>query len=183
VEPSPDNLAVLNLNVQANGLDEVVHVAASACGGEPGTVELMLSSVSAGDHRVRRAGEVPSTHQQLVEVPQRTLDEILATAGVAPDDVALVWVDTQGHEPGVLSGGDATVRSGAPFLVEFWPEMYQQAGTIDSYLELLSRSFRGYIDLREVGEVQHPMGDLRGLADRLVAERNGQTDLVLLPAG
>jgi FkbM family methyltransferase len=182
VEPSPDNLHVLNLNVLANGLADVVHVAAAACGGEPGTVELLQSSISAGDHRVRRSGDIPATHQTVVEVPQRTLDEILETAGVKPSDVALVWVDTQGHEPSVFAGGAGTVAGGAPFLVELWPEMYVQAGTLDGYLARLTGAFRGYIDLREPGEVEHPMGDLRGLVDRLLAERNGQTDLVLLPA-
>jgi FkbM family methyltransferase len=181
VEPSPDNLDVLRLNVQDNDLSGTVQVVAAACGGEAGTVELLQSSISAGDHRVRRGGEIPATHQTVVEVPQRTLDEILSDAGVAPAEVALVWVDTQGHEPGVLAGGEATVRGGAPFLVELWPEMYVQSGTLDSYLERLAESFRGYIDMREHGEVEHPMSDLRQLVDRLLGERNGQTDLLLLP--
>lgn len=181
VEPSPDNLEVIRLNVQANGLDPLVHVVASACGAEVGQVELMLSSVSAGDHRVRRAGQIPSTHQTLVEVPQRPLDDILAGAGVACDDVALVWVDTQGHEPSVLAGAGDTIRSGAPFLVEFWPEMYVEAGTLDEHLDRMTSSFRSYIDLRDTREVEHAMGDLRALAERLLADRHGQTDLLLLP--
>jgi FkbM family methyltransferase len=181
VEPSPDNLEVLRLNVQSNGLDGMVTVAASACGAEPGEVQLMLSSVSAGDHRVRRAGDVPSTHQTLVTVPQRPLDEIVATADVEPKDIALIWVDTQGHEPSVLAGAHEVIAGGAPWVMEFWPEMYAESGTLDVLLERIDAGFRGYVDVREPAEREHPVSDLRHLAKRLLGQWHGQTDLVLLP--
>jgi FkbM family methyltransferase len=183
VEPSPDNLEVLRLNVQSNGLDDLVVVAAAACGAEPGEVELMLSSVSAGDHRVHRAGDLPSTHQQVVKVPQRPLDEIVATAGVKPKDIALIWVDTQGHEPSVLAGADKVIAGGAPWVMEFWPEMYDEAGTLDAIVERIGDAFRGYVDVREAGEHEHPVSDLGRLIDRLRGNWHGQTDLVLLPKG
>lgn len=181
MEPSPDNLAMLRLNVDANGLADRVQIVAAACGAEPGTVELMLSSQSAGDHRVRRADELPSTHQTTVQVPLQPLDATLAEAGVDPKDITVVWVDTQGHEPGVLAGAEATIAAGVPFIIEFWPEMYVQAGSFDALLERLTSSFRGYVDVRDPSEAEHPMSDLRGLADLLLTKWHGQTDLVLLP--
>lgn len=181
VEPSPDNLDVLRLNVQANGLDDVVSVVAAACGAQPGTVQLLASTQSSGDHRVRRGEVVPESHAVSVEVPERPLDDILAELGVAPESVALVWVDTQGHEPAVLAGGSATLGAGVPFLMEFWPELYVEAGTYDAHVQAIDHWFRAYIDLREAGELEHPVGDLKSLADRLLAEPKGQTDLLLLP--
>jgi FkbM family methyltransferase len=180
VEPSPDNLRVLQLNVSTNDLDNVVTVVAAACSDEPGEVELLQSSVSAGDHRVRRT-DVPTTHANVVRVPARTLDDLLADAGVKVDDIALLWVDTQGHEPAVMAGGTATRAASLPWVIEFWPEMYVDAGTLESLLGHLTESFGTYIDLREAGERQHPMGDLRALTDRLLTEWHGQTDLLLLP--
>ncbi len=182
VEPSPDNLRVLHLNVHANDLTDMVTVVESACGGERGTVELLESTVSAGDHRVRRTGEIPASHHATVQVPLTPLDAILSDAEVDPSDVAMVWVDTQGHEPAVLAGGDDVVASGAPFLVEFWPEEYAMSGTLDDYLVDLGERFRGYIDLRGSSDVEQHPDSLRSLADGLLSEHHGQTDLLLLPA-
>ncbi|MDQ2650303.1 MAG: FkbM family methyltransferase [Actinomycetota bacterium] len=181
VEPSPDNVHFLELNVMANNLSSQVHIAPVACGAEAGEVELILSSVSAGDHRVRRADDIPSSHPGIVAVQQRTLDDIVHDAGVDPSDVALAWVDTQGHEPGVMAGATSLLAARVPFIIEFWPEMYVESGLLDELLTTLSASFRSYIDLREPSEVVHPISELGALAGRLAPVRSGQTDLVLLP--
>jgi FkbM family methyltransferase len=181
VEPSPDNLAVLRLNVHANDLDEVVTVVPSACGAESGEVELLLSALSSGDHRVSRGARTTASHPRAVRVPEQTLDEILREAGVGGDDVALVWVDTQGHEPSVLGGAADTIGAGAPFLMEFWPEMYEQAGTLDAHVRTLGKLFRGFVDLRDPALAERPTDQLGALAASVLEQYRGQTDLLLLP--
>jgi FkbM family methyltransferase len=180
LEPSPDNLTVLRLNVAANELEGQVHVVGAACGAEAGSIGLWMSDVAQSDHRVDR-GQAPSTHARRVEVAVVTLDDTLAELGIDPADLAIVWIDTQGHEPGVLDGGRKALASGAPFCIELWPGQYREAGTLDTFLDLVDAHFAEYVDIHAPGAPRHPIGEFRALVDRLLAV-DGQTDVVLLPA-
>lgn len=181
VEPSPDNLAVLRLNIERNSLQDQVTVVPAAAGAQEGMVELLQSSVSSGDHRIRRTGDVPASHAATVAVAQRPLDAILSSLDIEPSSVALVWVDTQGHEPAVIAGAASLVADSAPFLMEFWPQMYAEAGTLDAHLDALRTSFRGFVDLGDPTENEQPMDAIRGLTSELLDRRHGQTDLLFLP--
>lgn len=181
LEPSPDNLDVLRLNLLANGLGDQVTVIPAACGAEIGTVGLWLSSSAQSDHRVARGAAASPIHERRVDVDMVTLDEALATSGLAPEDVSIVWVDTQGHEPQVLAGAVTTIKAGVPFSIEFWPDQYLEAGTLDELLDLITSHFSHFVNIREVGLEVQPVSDLRVLSDRLLTTHD-QTDVLLLPA-
>jgi FkbM family methyltransferase len=180
LEPSPDNLNVLRMNVVANDLADRVHVVEAACGAEAGSVGLWLSKTAQSDHRIDRGQGAPETHGTRVDVPIVTLDETLADLGIDPSEIGIVWIDTQGHEPDVLAGAAKALASGAPFCVELWPAQYQEAGTLGSFIEAVEGAFVEFIDIHEAGGRTRPIRDLRAVIDRLVAS-GGQTDVLLLP--
>lgn len=180
IEPSPDNLAVLRLNLDANGLADRVVVVPAACGAEPGTAQLWLSPTSQGDHRVGTAGVGSGGRGGGAEVAVTTLDAALADADVDPAAVSLVWVDTQGLEADVLAGAGTTVAGGAPFAVELWPSQYARPGDLEALLGTVTRSFERFVDIHDGARRVRSIDELGSLCERLVASL-GQTDVILVP--
>ena len=181
MEPSPENLDILRFNIDSNNLSDIASIIPAACSDTDGSADLWLTSGNQGDHRLARQESAPDTHEQVMQVETMTLDTALASVKVEPADVSMVWIDTQGHEPGVLAGAIGLIAGGAPFLIEFWPSQYAEVGNLDSIVLLIQTHFASFIDLH------HPEYGVRPIAmiDELVAELSGptdQTDIILLPA-
>jgi len=181
MEPSPDNLEALRLNLTANDFEDRVTVVPAACGAGLGTAQLWLSEKTQGDHRVGSVGaSPPSTHAPSIKVELTTLDAALSHAEIDPSEVALVWIDTQGHEPDVLAGATATIAGGAPFSIEFWPGQYAKAGKLEQIVHIVSRSFASFIDVSDPQMTVRPMSDLSALSAQLLST-SSHTDLLLIP--
>jgi FkbM family methyltransferase len=180
LEPSPDNLKLLRLNVLANGLGEEVTVIAAACSSQEGTADLWVSAVSQGDHRLAHKGAAPDSHQSSLGVKTVSLDGALRSSDVKLSDVSMIWVDTQGHEPEVLSGASSVIDAGVPFSIEFWPTQYSDAGTLDHMIQLVEDRFTNFIDLGANDLGLRPIREVLPLADRLL-QGSTQTDILLFP--
>lgn len=180
VEPVPRNCSVLLRNMEANGLKEVVTLVPEACDAVVGSVQLLVSDSNTGDHRVRRSSSAERNEgSSTVSVASSTLEAILERSG-ALDDVGLVWVDTQGHEPEVLSGAGRLLERAVPFVMEFWPALYRDSDTLDGFLGQLSAKFDAFVDLADSDPAPEEMQAIAGLTERLLDDRD-QTDLLLLP--
>ena len=59
-----------------------------------------------------------------VQVPVETADAILAQAGIPPEEVALVWMDIEGHEPKALEGMAGLLKAAPPLYFEYAPVRY-----------------------------------------------------------
>jgi FkbM family methyltransferase len=118
IEPDPDNVALLRANVAANGAP--VEVVAAAAWHEAGTVELAVSDVNAGDHRVGAlTGE-----RRTVSVEAVRLDDLLRS-----ESVDLIKLDTQGTEHRALAGAhELLARTRPVILCEFWPHGIRDQG-------------------------------------------------------
>lgn len=179
IEPSRECLPYLRSNIAANCFWERCAI-----------VEAAVSDVE--DELAFRAGRGNSGGGALTSgggekdylVPTRRLDDILAQLGISSDEISVVWIDTEGHEYRVLSGADGILASGAPFVIEFWPDRLRHNGDFDSLIGLLAHRFGRIIDIRA-----HVHGDLKppveptviSLTARANALGRGQTDLLLLP--
>ncbi|HVE80139.1 MAG TPA: FkbM family methyltransferase [Gemmatimonadaceae bacterium] len=185
VEPEPRNVADLRGNLTRNGVSERVAVHHAAASDRAGTVTLELADVNYGDHRVRTAersadGPFGEAARPTISVTARTLDELLE--GEA--DIAVLWIDVQGHDAAVLRGAARTAARGVPAVTECWPYGAERAGVGRAeYLTALASHYRTAVALDEEGrpgpagavrEVAGPVWDAlaRGIADRT---------LVLLP--
>ena len=157
IEPGPENLRLIRLNVEANQLADRVSVVAAAAASTQATSQLYLASDNSGDHQLAPATGIPLECRDSVEVSVKPLDSILAAAGVKADDVSCIWVDTQGSEGFVLEGSTDLVAAGVPFSIEFWPEGCRRLGSYESLLHILEHNFAGFVDLREpgAGTVRH----------------------------
>jgi FkbM family methyltransferase len=113
-EPEPLNYRLLRANVAVNLLDDVVECVQAGCSSTDGTTFMSLSSVNDGEHRVSRAGDL--------SIAVVRLDSALTARGIDPADVALLWVDAEGHEAEVLAGAPRLLAAKPPIVIEFWPQ-------------------------------------------------------------
>lgn len=179
IEPAPDNLRVLRLNVMANGLQDRCIVLPVACSAEPGTARLLVSAHNMGDHRIGDEGDrIPPGHARSIKVETLPLDGAVARAGVAVADVSLVWIDTQGHEAHVLAGASEVLAGGAPVCLELWPEEHRRVGALEVLLDQIEQRFESFTDLRSDTLDLQEICRVRDLVASLGSE---QTDLFLVP--
>ena len=169
IEPDPRNFSLLKRNIEQNGLSDRIRPFPFAVTDEPGEVELELSDVNFGDHRVRAAAPSAPTRmgeegRDTVRVSARRLDDLLRTeACVGLERVGLVWVDIQGHEGRLFRGARETLGHGMPVISEFWPYGIRRSGLDrDAYAEVVRSLFArlaivdaaaGRIEPREVAAI------------------------------
>src|SRR5262249_31290836 len=120
----PKNLQLLEMNTAANGLSSRVRIVAKALGAQPGTATLHLHPRNKGGHSLRRNPSYDG--QATVEVPVVRLDALLQAEAVTPEQIGVVWIDTEGFEPQVVEGlGDFLGR--VPLTIEYAPKRYTPA--------------------------------------------------------
>ena len=150
-EPFPGNLELLQRNVRQNGFESAIRVFPYALSSQSGVAELEISDSNAGDQRVRGSDPridalMREDARNVLPVPMRALDSVLAEAGLEPERIGLVWIDIQGHEGHFFEGARATLAHGVPVLTEFWPYGILRAGmSAEAYVALVRSLFDSII--------------------------------------
>ncbi len=178
VEPEPENLRLVRLNMEANGLADQVVVRANAVSNKRGVMQLALSRSNFGDHRV--VSTKAKAAQATIDVQVETLDDILKAENIAPEGVSLVWVDTQGHEGFVMSGAKTLIAKRVPFCIEFWPQILKETRGFELLLEIIERDFEKFVDLGAGDGSARPTSEIRAFAERFDGTMY-HTDLFLVP--
>ncbi len=182
-EPSPDNAKLLRCNLILNELEDRVVVHQLAVSDVERQVELELCTWNHGDHRIRAVSSewevLDESRRPVVPVSAQPLDQCLMGD---PESVALVWVDTQGHEGHVLDGASRLLDGGIPWVIEYWPYALTRAGGLDRLHAAIPKHFARAIDIRRSQEagrsVVVEMDDLAGFGGSLDI---WYTDLLLMP--
>jgi FkbM family methyltransferase len=186
VEPMPENFEFLLRNVSDNGLDERVTCIQAAV--SPASRELtMVSNPSGGMSEVKAEGEnqgygKPPEESRLVRVPSLSLDEALRSHGIAPQDVAFVWSDTQGYERQVIESGASLWFARVPLYLELWPDGLRVHGGVESFVETVQMYFGALILRNELmaqgtSAPRRPMSELCSVIDAL---EHRHTDALLI---
>lgn len=171
VEAEAGNHRQLVRNLRRNGVDGVVRAFHCALSSTTGTGTLELSRNS-GDHRVRvHATSAEDRYHEdrrpLTSVPVYRLDDLLDNAAVAAADVALIWMDVQGHEGHVLEGAQNTLEARMPVVAEFWPYGLARTGVSpEGFTRLVQERFDTFYDLSEDAPTARPTADIRRLYDK-----------------
>jgi FkbM family methyltransferase len=178
-EPDDHNLRLLRMNLILNGLEDRASVVAAALTDHDGVAFLERSASNFGDHRLVD-GSPAGSHA----VACRQLDSLVAEGAVPVDDLGLVWIDVQGHEPSVLSGAGAVLEAGVPVVIEYSPAPLRETGGLDRLEKLISSFYETVVDLRLVAHgvttgAMLPAADVTELRDRY--EAWDHVDLLLLP--
>lgn len=183
IEPGPENVELIAMNMAVNGLGERVRVVAAAVSGENTTSRLYLAEENSGDHQIGPSSDGSAGRRTAIEVETKTLDAVLAAVRESPARVSCVWVDTQGCEGLVLRGAPDLIAAGTPFCIEFWPHGCRRVGCYEELLHTVETRFAGFVDLGEPdpAPVRHP-STIRDFARRFDGSTE-HTDLFLIPSG
>jgi FkbM family methyltransferase len=175
-EPEPNSYRLLAHNVKQNGLGEQIRHFPYALSSAEGEVEMELSTDNSGDHRVRHrttAGALREERRRTLKVQARTLDRFLAECPtLSRDDVALVWLDIQGHEGHFFQGAAGLLGHGVPVVSEFWPYAIERSGMSRAdYLGIVSDLFTHFYFPQGGGFEKFPIAEIDHLFDAYSAPR------------
>jgi FkbM family methyltransferase len=171
-EPEAENVALLRLAVELNGLRERVGVHPFGLSDRDGEETLLINPTNRGDHRIG-GGDGP-------RVPLRSLDSLAADGDLDLGAVTLAWLDVQGHEAAVLDGAACLAEHRIPCVMELMPTAL--GGDTPAALEAVaSRRYDGIIDLGGDDGTIAPSSRLRSIEDRVRMSGRSYTDVLLLP--
>ena len=121
-EPAPQNARLLAMNIQLNELTQAVAVIPKAAGPAAGTAVLHLHPRNTGAHSI---GTPPSLDgRERIDVPVVRVDDEIASLGIAPEQVGLVWVDVEGYEVHAFDGLAGLIERSVPIAFEFIPSRF-----------------------------------------------------------
>lgn len=185
IEPDPFNYSLLERNVRQNNMADSILCLPCALSDETGTVPLELSELNFGDHRIRakhqsRAPQLNrESERRVIQVPCRRLDDL---AGELPpnalEELALVWVDVQGHEYNVFRGGRRLLSKGLPVVCEISPYLIKRSGTtFKEFAEIAAELWSHYSVLRKRRFLRYPISLLHLLWEEL-GDEGGYTNVI-----
>ena len=178
-EPEPRNLKLLRCNLILHDLDEAVDVHPVAVSSARSTLRMELCSWNGGDHRIAAVNsddtaDWDNEDRESVVIEAVRLDEV-----DLPSDVALFWVDTQGHEASVLAGAP---RLPVPWVIEYWPYVLRRADSLELLHGILSEQFRDIVDVRASMTSGAPVHVAAENLDQVAASLGDRyTDFILFP--
>jgi FkbM family methyltransferase len=178
-EPDPGSFALLEHNIERNGLGDRVVAHHAALSAQPGELTLSLGTGNAGDNRIVETDG--DSRRFKVKVPARTFDDEVAAGRIPLDELGLVWLDVQGHEGEVLAGASSLLSSKVPLVMEYSAGMMDDAA-VARLNDVIATRFDVMVDLSWCALVDrlrfqptsaiHTFAGIRG--------RTVETDLLLL---
>jgi FkbM family methyltransferase len=185
-EAEPKNYSLLLKNIKTNRVANAIRAFNYALSSSEGLADIELSNNNYGDHRVRAVLPLLSANEEFVESARKViqvracrLDDVLSTAAVEPKDIALLWMDVQGHEKHVLEGAENLLHFGTPVVAEFWPYGLLRAGVSpDAFIAFASSHFASFYDLSATSPDRKPSTQIASLFERY--RGISFTDLLLL---
>jgi FkbM family methyltransferase len=114
IEPEPRNAALIRDNVSMNDLPVRFDIVRKAVGEAPSAAWLKVHPADGGMHAVVRQPGAGT-----IGVEQDTLPNILASLGVAAEEVGFIWMDVEGHEFKVFEGMESLLLRRTPVFFEY----------------------------------------------------------------
>ncbi len=164
IEPVAKSFRRLDANIVANGLADRIQRLRAAVASVAGPVTLCADERTSGSEFVRRAqpdasAGVPAETSAPGVVDALPLGALLATAGLRPEEVALVWADVQGSEAAVIESGASLWAQGVPLWAEIEPHSLERQGRLAGFASLAAEHFDRFIASRDLvrdGGAAHP---------------------------
>lgn len=129
VEPDLENLMLLRANIRLNALADAVVVCPCAVSDAAGSVRLVRRIHNSGGTTIHpgriaalREGQARLGRENDTNVPLIRGDDLIASHGVGSNEIALVWIDVEGHEAAALRGMPGILAARPPLFFEFTPE-------------------------------------------------------------
>ncbi len=168
VEPDPRNFALLLANVAQNGLTAFVRPVACAASETSGEIEFFLHPDNHG-----KSSPAPVAGSERIVVPARPVPAILKEAGVPLEEIGLVWMDIEGHEPEACRSMVPLFSRRVPIHLEFTSDFYGPAKAAEFVAFLAQHYDDCWVFYNDDSEERRRVADIP--LDR------EQVDILLLP--
>jgi FkbM family methyltransferase len=168
VEPDPRNFKLLRTNIDQNGLSGEITAINTAAGESEGTLDFFMHRDNHGKSSALRQ----SGRDIEIKVPVKPVTAVLAEAGIASEDIGLIWMDIEGYEPVAARSMLALLERRVPFYMEFSPVFYGPAGS-QAFVDYLSGFYENCIVFYEDSQMEMKVTALPIEQD--------QFDVLLLP--
>lgn len=133
IEPEPENVRVLRLNILLNDLEDRVEVLPIAVSNKIGKADLVVNRGRGGKHwittdrsRGKRADSVPGS--TILTVETVTLDHLVEAGVIESERIGLLWIDAEAHEGHILDGASSLLARGIPLVLEWDPHILDRVG-------------------------------------------------------
>lgn len=118
---------------------------------------------------------------EVSNVLMKTFDDLCVEEGINSDEIAYIWLDTEGAESEIIEGGMGILSAKKiPLLQEYSPMIYQDKKTYDTYLSNIKTLYSNFIDvnyyLRSNIEEVKEISELEAYTEMLI-KKGLQTDL------
>jgi FkbM family methyltransferase len=184
IEPEPENLRLLRMNVLLNDLQERVTILPVAASNENGWSELAVNQSRGGKHLIvgggRKLGRKQRAEDILLKVETVTLDHLAESGALEPDRIGLLWMDAEAHEGQILAGASTLLARGTPLVLEWNRGMLDRWGDRALLQQALSAEYTHFAGLHrnaEPGASRFPLQTVDRLSDY---EEESKTDILVL---
>ena len=190
IEPEPENVRLLRLNLLLNDLEDRVTVLPLAASNAVGFSELVVDPSRAGKHWIATdRSKLPRKHRgegALLNVETVTLDHLVATGVLDPERTGLVWMDAQAHEGHILEGASSLLGRGVPLVLEWHPGILDRFGDRGKVERAIAGDYTHFATMHrnhnpsEPSFPLMPADDLPAYAARFVDRSMTKTDILVL---
>jgi FkbM family methyltransferase len=193
IEPEPENVRVLRMNVLLNDLEDRIAVLPVAASNRVGRSELVVNRSRGGKHwiatdrsKLRRKSSGPES--AIIEVETVTLDHLVEGGAIDPERVGLLWIDAEAHEGHILEGASSLLARGTPLVLEWNPVILDRMGDRTKIERAVMESYTHFAGMHRNPDPSGPdfplqtVDRLPGYADEFLDPSSGltKTDILVM---
>ena len=131
IEPAPENISLLDINISLNGLRNRAIIERCAAGAQCERKSLLVNKANPGLNTFMEKVALVDAPISRLDVDVLPADMILQKHSVQPGDIGLILIDVEGFEPDVIAGAQQVIEARVPLFVEFNSHVYGRTGTAD----------------------------------------------------
>jgi FkbM family methyltransferase len=172
IEPEPENVRVLRLNLLLNDIEDRVKVMPVAVSDELGRSDLVVNPERGGKHWIAtdasKLKRKSTTEGSIVSVETVTLDHLAASGVIDPASTGLIWMDAEAHEGHILAGAGSLLAEGTPLVLEWNPTNLDRAGDRERLQRAVADNYTHFAGMHRNPNPEQPSFPLQTV-DRLPA--------------
>ena len=172
IEPEPENVRVLRLNVILNDLEDRITVLGVAASNEVGESDLVVDRSRGGKHwiatdrgKLRRKN---LAENEILAVETVTLDQLVESGVIDADRIGMLWMDAEAHEGHILEGGLSLLERSVPLVLEWNPVILDRVGDRGKIERAVAEGYTHFAGLHRNPDPSGPIFPLQTV-DRLPA--------------
>jgi FkbM family methyltransferase len=195
IEPEPENVRILRVNILLNDLEDRVKVLPVAVSDRVGRSDLVVDHRQGGMHwiatdRGKLEHQTLAPEAAVLTVDTVTLDHLVENEVVDPKGTGLLWMDAEAHEGQILVGASSLATRGIPLVLEWNPALLDRVGDRGMLERAIEESYTHFVDMHRSSneEASFPLQTVDRLpahADRFLdpADPAIKTDILVVRLG